>query len=233
MARLSLLPLALTAALASCGNEAPGIENQIETMDQRMKRQAAEFDATPDIKGEELHKRLNALGIEDAWMKPAVEEHGVEIFELRMPPPDFAKLDKDALAKLVLDSRYRFEFVDKDQIRQFAIAQGLETRARDKAKALKELTERGQIDTFPRYREGMVMSSFAPRLEAWCGYKEGQALRVVEDRWVDYQPEMVNLAVQDKDGRASASFDCMKRVVDASTELQRRFIGNRRRQGAI
>ena len=229
MARLSLLPLALTAALASCGNEAPGIENHIETMDQRLKRQAAEFDATPDINGEELHKRLKALGVEDAWIKPAVEEHGVEIFELRVPPADFAKLDKDALAKLVLDSRYRFEFVEKDQIRQFAIAQGRETQARDKAKALKELTERGQINTFPRYREGMVMSSFAPRLEAWCGYKGGQALRVVEDRWVDYQPEMVNLAVQDKDGRASASFDCMKRVVDASTELQRRFIGNRRR----
>ena len=229
MARLSLLPLALTGALASCGNEAPGIENHIETMDQRMRRQAAEFDATPDIKGEELHKRLNALGVKDAWMKPAVEEHGVEIFELRVPPPEFARLDKDALAKLVRDSRYRFEFVDKDQIRQFAIAEGRETRARDKAKALKELTERGQINTFPRYREGMVMSFFAPRLEAWCGYNEGQALRVVEDKWVDYQPEMVNLAVQDKDERASASFDCMKRVVDASTELQRRFIGNRRR----
>lgn len=233
MARRSLLPLALTAALASCGKEAPGIENHIETMDQRMKRQAAEFEATPDIKGEELRKRLNALGIKDAWMKPAVEEHGVEVFELRVPPPDFARLDKDALAKLVLDSRYRFDFVDKEQIREFAFAQGRETRARDKAKALKELAERGQINTFPRYREGMLLSAFAPRLEGWCGYKEGQALRVVEDKWVDYQPEMVNLAVQDKDGRASASFDCMKRVVDASTELQRRFIGNRRHQGAI
>ena len=233
MGRFPLLPLALTAALASCGNEAPGIENHIETMDQRMRRQAAEFAATPDIKGEELRKRLNALGIKDSWMKPALEEHGVEIFELRVPPADFARLDKDALAKLVLDSRYRFEFVDKDQVREFAFAQGRETRARDKANALKQLADRGQLKTYPRFREGMLLSAFAPRLEAWCGYKEGQALRVVEDKWVDYQPEMVNLAVQDKDGRASASFDCMKRVVDASTELQRRFIGNRRRQGAV
>ena len=233
MARVSILPLALTAALASCGNEAPGIENHIETMDPRMKRQAAEFAASPDIKGEELRKRLNALGIKDAWMKPAIEEHGVEIFELRVPPGDFARLDKDALAKLVLDSRYRFDFVDKDQIREFAFAQGRETRARDKAKALRQLAQRGQLETYPRYREGMLLSAFAPRLEAWCGYKEGQALRVVEDKWVDYQPEMVDLAVQDKDGRASAQFDCMKRVVDASTELQRRFIGNRRSQGAI
>ena len=77
------------------------------------------------------------------------------------------------------------------------------------------------------------MSAFAPRLEAWCGYKEGQALRVVDGAWVDYQHEMVDMAVADKDGRASASFDCMKRVVDASTELRRRFIGNRGREGAI
>jgi hypothetical protein len=77
------------------------------------------------------------------------------------------------------------------------------------------------------------MTAFAPRLEAWCGYKQGQALKVIEGAWVDYQHEMVNLAVGDQDGRASASFDCMKRVVDATTELRRRFIGNRGREGAI
>jgi len=233
MARLSLLPLALTAALASCGNEAPGIENHIETMDQRIKRQEAEYNASPDIKGEELRKRLNALGIRDAWMKPAIEEHGVEIFELRVPPADFARLDHRALAKLMLDSRYRFEWVGKDQIHTAALYHGAELHERDKAKALKELAERGQLDTFPRYREGMLMSAYAPRLEAWCGFKAGQALRVVDGGWVNYQHAMVDLAVQDKDGRASASFDCMKRVIDATTELRRRFIGNRGREGAI
>lgn len=228
------LTMMAAGALTKCGGEAPGIAGHIETMDERAKRQKAEFDAMPDIKGEELHQRLNALGIRDAWMKQVVEpDHGIKIFELRVPEADFAKLDLGALSKLLLDSHYRFEFLDKGQIRTFAFAQGRETRARDKAKALKQLAERGQLDTYPRYREGMLMSAFAPRLEAWCGYREGQALRVVDGAWVDYQHEMVDLAVTDKDGRASASFDCMKRVVDASTELQRRFIGNRGRQGAI
>ena len=79
----------------------------------------------------------------------------------------------------------------------------------------------------------MPVSVYAPMLEAWCGYKEGQALRVVDGAWVDYRHEMVDMAVNDKDGRATASFDCMKRVVDSSTEFGRRFIGNRGREGAI
>ena len=233
MARLTLLPLALSAALAACGNEAPGIENHIETMDQRIKRQEAEFNATPDIKGEELHKRLNAVGIKDEWMKPALEEHGVEIFELRVPKADFAKLDHRALAKLNLDSRYRFEFVDQDQVHMAALHHGAEMHEREKAKALKELAARDQLNSYPRYREGAPMRAFARRLETWCGYRQGQALRVVDGAWVDYQQEMVDMAAADKDGRASASFDCMKRVVDATTELRRRFIGNRGREGAI
>jgi len=228
----SALAIAAVALTAGCG-DAPGIKNHIETMDQRIKRQEEEFNATPDIKGEELHKRLNSLGIKDAWMKPAVEENGVEMFELRVPKEEFDKLDHRALAKLKLDSRYRFEFVGKDQIQTAALYHGAELHEREKAKALKELAERGQLNSYPRYREGMPMSAFAPRLEAWCGYKEGQALRVVDGAWVDYQHEMVDMAVADKDGRASASFDCMKRVVDASTELRRRFIGNRGREGAI
>ena len=60
-----------------------------------------------------------------------------------------------------------------------------------------------------------------------------EALKVIEGAWVDYQHEMVNLGATDKNGRASASFDCVKRVVDASPELRRRFIGNRGREGAI
>jgi len=233
MAKLSTLSgLALCTAATACG-DAPGIEGRIETLDQRIKRQEAEFNASPDIKGEALLTRLHTLGIKDGWTKRALEENGVEILQLRVPPTDFAKLDKRALAKLVLDSRYRFEFVDDSQVHEFAFYQGAETHARDQRKALSELAERGQADSFPRYREGDAMAAFAPRLEAWCGYKKGQALRVVDGSWVDYQHSMVDLAIEDKDGRASASFDCMKRVVDATTELRRRFIGNRGREGAI
>jgi hypothetical protein len=229
----SILIIGAGLLATGCGNAAPGIDNHIETMDQRIKRQEAEFKTTPDIKGEELHRRLNGLGIKDAWITPAKEEHGVDIFELRAPKEDFAKLDHRALAKLALDSRYRFEFVDGDQVHTAALYQGAELHEREKAKALKELAERGQLESYPRYREGMSMAAYAPRLEAWCGYKSGQALRVIDGAWIDYQHAMVDMAVADRDGRASASFDCMKRVVDATTELRRRFIGNRGREGAI
>lgn len=228
------LVLALLPTLAGCGGaDAPGIAGTMETLDQRIKRQEAEFNATPDIKGADLRRRLNALGIEDAWMTPAAEENGVEILELRVPSTQFAALDHRALAKLRLDSRYRFDFVDKDQAHIAALHHGAEMHERDKAEALKELAERGQLETYPRYREGLSMAAYAPRLEAWCGYEQGQALRVIDGAWVDYQHAMVDLAVEDDDGRALASFDCMKRVVDASTELRRRFIGNRGREGAI
>ena len=223
---------ALCMAVAGCG-DAPGIAGHIESRDERMKRQEAEFNASPDIKGEELRKRLNALGIQDAWIKPAIEENGVEVFELRAPKADFAELDHRALAKLRLDSRYRFDFVEPGQIHTAALYHGAEMHERNKAKALKELAERGQLDSYPKYRKGMPVSLYASKLEAWCGYKDGQALRVVDGNWVDYQHAMVDMAVNDKDGRASASFDCMKRVVDASTEFRRRFIGNRGREGAI
>jgi hypothetical protein len=227
------LAFAVAPTLAGCDREAPGIKGHIETLDERTSRQEAEFNASPDVKGDDLRKSLNRLGIKDAWIKPAVEENGVQILELRVPEAEFGKLDHRTLAKLLLDSRYRFEFVDEGQARTAALYHGAEIHEREKAKALKELSERGQIDTFPRYREGLQMTAFAPRLEAWCGYKQGQALKVIEGAWVDYQHEMVNLAVGDQDGRASASFDCMKRVVDATTELRRRFIGNRGREGAI
>ena len=233
MAKLRLLLAITLCAFAGACGDAPGIAGHIETLDQRIKRQEAEFNASPDVKDGELRARLHALGVKDGWMKPALEENGVEILQLRVPRTDFARLDKRALAKLVLDSRYRFEFVDNGQIHEFALYQGAETHARDKKKALAELAEWGQVDSFPRYREGVDLATFAPRLEAWCGYKKGQALRVVDGYWVDYQHSMVDLAVEDKDGRASASFDCMKRVVDATTELRRRFTGNRGREGAI
>jgi hypothetical protein len=224
--------LALCLAVAGCG-DAPGIAGHIETRDERMKRQEAEFNASPDIKGEELRRRLNTLGINDAWIKSALNENGVEISELRVPKADFAVLDHRALAKLKLDSRYRFEFLDPEQIHTAALYHGAELHEREKAKALKELAERGQLDSYPKYQKGMPVSLFVPKLEAWCGYRKGQALRVIDGNWVDYQHEMVNMAVTDNDGRATASFDCMKRVVDASTEFRRRFIGNRGHEGAI
>ncbi len=198
-----------------------------------MKRQAAEFEATSDIKGAELRAALKRLGIRENWMTPATEDNGVAILELRVPDAEFATLDHRALAKLVLDSRYRFEFVDPEQARIAAHHQGAELHVREQATALRELKARGQLDSYPRYEKGMAVSAFAPQLEAWCGYERGQAFRLIDGNWVDYQHAMVDLAAVDQQGRALASFDCVKRVVDATPELRRRFIGNRGREGAI
>jgi hypothetical protein len=227
------IALALLPAVGGCDRQAPGIDGRIETIPQRMKRQAAEFEATPDIKGAELTARLSKLGIEDTWITPAIEENGIEVLMLRVPADSFAKLDHRAFAKLRLDSRYRFDFSEPEQARTAAFHHGAELHVRDRAKALQQLKERGQLGSYPRYRNGMALNAFAPQLEVWCGYERGQAFRVIEGNWVDYAHPMVDLAVVDSDGRASASFDCVKRVVDATPELRRRFIGNRGREGAI
>jgi hypothetical protein len=223
----------LAPAVSGCDREAPGVLGRVETIQQRIDRQAAEFEAMPDIKGPELMAALRKFGIADEWITPAVEENRVEILELRVPSAAFARLDHRALAKLRLDSRYRFDFVDPEQARTAAQYHGAELHVRDQAKALKELQERGQINDYPRYQAGMAVSEFAPLLEAWCGYERGQAFRIVDGNWVDYAHAMVDLGAADREGRASASFDCVKRVVDATPELRHRFIGNRGRQGAI
>ena len=227
------LLLAALPTLGGCDREAEGIRGPIETIEQRMKRQAAEFERTPDIKGLELRTALRRLGIRDSWMTPATEENGIEILQLRVPKREFGALDHRALAKLVLDSRYRFEFVDEGQARTAASYHAAEMHERDRTTALSQLKQRGQLDSYPRFTSGAAMSAFAPKLEDWCGYKPGQALRVIDGDWVDYRHAMVDLAVADRDGRATASFDCVKRVVDATPELRRHFIGNRGRQGAI
>lgn len=227
------LALAMVSTLSGCEGEAPGIAGPIETIDQRMKRQAAEFAASPDIQGQELRAALTRLGIKDGWMTPALSDDGVDILELRVPPAAFSRLDHRALARLQLDSRYRFDFVIPDQAHTAALYHGAELNERDRVAALRQLKERGQLASYPRYQAGMDVSAFAPKLEAWCGFKRGQAFRIVDGEWVDYAHSMVILAAADRDGRATASFDCVKRVVDATPDLRHRFIGNRGRQGAI
>lgn len=227
------LAFALVPAVGGCDGEAPGIRGRVETIQQRIDRQAAEFAASPDIKGPELRAALVKLGISPDWMTPVIEEHGVEVLELRIPAAEFARLDHRSLAKLRLDSRYRFDFADQDQARTAAAYHGAETNERDRVRALQQLKERGQLNSYPRYRSGMAVNAFVPELEAWCGYERGQAFRVIEGNWVDYAHSMVDLAATDRQGRAMASFDCVKRVVDATPEFRHRFIGNRGREGAI
>ena len=85
---------------------------------------------------------------------------------------------------------------------------------------------------FPRYRDGMPMVAYARALEHYCGYDEGEALNVIDGRWLEYRHRMVDKAVEDQDGGdyGMASFKCLVRIVYA-TDLGPHFIGNRSQIG--
>ena len=225
-------PILLAAVTLHGCSEANGLSERPETWEQRAARQQAEFDASPDIQLPELRARLSKLGVPQSAMKQVVEDHGVAVLELRPDDRLFDRLDKAELARLVLDSRFRFDFVEPRQVRTFAQHVRAEIDRRDTAKARREIEQRGEAGRVPVYRPGTPMAAYARRLERYCGYGPGQALGVVDDRWLEYRPSMPDLAVKDPRGPGGAdSFDCMKRAVDA-LELRRHFIGNRGEQGA-
>jgi hypothetical protein len=230
--------LALTSAvvlLAACEKRQPP-----ETLKERQARQLAEYQASPDIKGEELRKRLIAAGIPSEAMTSTLDDYQEEVLALKVDQATFDRLDKPKLAKLVLDSRSRFEFVDSVQVRAFAHSVGAETNARDEAKAIAELKARGELDKIPRYHVGDPMRSFANRLETYCGIEPGKALVVEQADWLNWNNEGYprEIAQAGAEGRTAAqlrsleSFDCLKRIIDA-TKVRRHFIGNRGREGAI
>lgn len=192
-----------------------------------------EFANSPDIQLPELRKKLHALGITDEEISETIEDNHVPIFMLALDDAKFDRLDKAALATLLLDSRYRFELKDRNQIRKFAHFSVAEDTRRKKARSLRELAKNGEIGKFPRYRAGTPMSGYARALERYCGYQPGEALNVIDGRWLEYRHRMVDKAVEDRDGRAHgmASFKCLVRIVYA-TDLQPHFIGNRGRTGA-
>ena len=88
---------------------------------------------------------------------------------------------------------------------------------------------------FPIYRPGTPMVAYAKALEHYCGYDEGEALNVVDGKWLEYRHRMVDKAVEDDtDGRdhGMASFKCLVRIVYA-TDLRPHFIGNRSQTGNV
>ncbi len=196
-------------------------------------KQDRDFAASPDVQLPELRQRLRALGVTDANVTRTVDDdYGVPILMLSFTPAQYARLDKVALAKLELDSRYRFRLTDPDQIRDFAGYSVAENWAREGAIARQELADKGELDRFPRYVPGRSMTIYARQLEAYCGYAPGEALRVTDGKWLEYRNEMASgAAMAGANGRSYADFACVRRIVYA-TDLGRHFIGNRPRLGA-
>ena len=227
----AILSTGLLLSLAACGNakfEPRRMESDAEL--QKIDEQA--FNATLDIQLPELRTELHMLGITDKEISETVEENDVPIFMLTLDDAKFDRLDKAAMARLQLDSRYRFELKDPNQLRKFAHFSVAENTKRTKAEALRYLTKNGEMGKFPRYRDGMPMVAYARALEHYCGYDEGEALNVIDGRWLEYRHRMVDKAVEDQDGRdhGMASLKCLVRIVYA-TDLGPHFIGNRSQIG--
>jgi hypothetical protein len=204
-----------------------------ESAEELRLRQERDFAASPNIQLPELRQRLKALGVASNQMKLATEEHGESILLVGLDDSQFEIIDKRALAKLLHDSRYRFELTAAAQRTAFAAYSVAEDNAREKTKALKELAENGEMDRFPRYRQGLNMTQYARTLEAYCGYGSGEALRVVQGAWLEYTNKMASdAAVAAAQGKSTANFHCVRRIVYA-TDLRRQFIGNRDRADAI
>lgn len=195
-------------------------------------KQEADFAASPDVPLPELRRLLHGLGVTDANMSPALDDYDQPILMLSFSNAEYARLDKAALAKLELDSRYRFRLTDGLKAQDLAHRSGTDLRAREKAIALKELADKGELDRFPQYVPGHSMTIYARRLEAYCGYPPGYALRVTDGRWLEYRHQIVSdAAMAGANGRSYADFACLRRIVYA-TDLGNHFIGNRR-LGAI
>jgi hypothetical protein len=205
----------------------------METFAELQAKQDQDFAVSPDMRLPELRARLKALGVSDASMATSVNDYDEPILLLSLSDAEYAKLDKVALARLELDSRYRFGLTDMRQIRDFAHHSGREDHGREKAIALKELADKGELDRFPRYVPGRSMNIYARQLEAYCGYGPGYALSVTDGKWLAYENQITSdAAMAGSQGQSYASFACLRRIVYA-TDLGAHFIGNRPIPGAI
>ena len=191
----------------------------------------ADLAASPDVRLPELRQRLHALGVADANMAMALDDYDEPILMLTLTPAQYSKLDKATLARLELDSRYRFRLTSPEQSHDLAMISGADLQEREKAIALQELSDKGELARFPRYVPGRSMTIYARQLEAYCGYRPAEALRVIDGKWLEYNnPMVLDSAVSAAHGQSYANFMCLRRIVYA-TDLRRHFIGNRPRPG--
>ena len=217
-----------TLALLGCG-KGMGERRHMESYLELKARQDRYYAASPDIQVPELRTRLVALGIPDRDIRTGTDDTGVTILRVAVDDSTYARLDKAALAKLQLDSRFRFELTNPKQRRPFAVFTVAEMQSRDKLKAIRELAEKGETDKIPRYRNSMSMLAYARSVEDYCGYAPGGAFQIVDGKWLNFTHKMVrDAAAAAAEQRSWASFACVKRIVEA-TDLGRYFIGNRAR----
>jgi hypothetical protein len=181
---------------------------------------------------EEVRSRLVAAGIPDAAIRPGTDPDYPEIHMLILSPDDdvLAKADRAAMARLQLDSEYGFDFAKQEQRVAFAPFVVAEMARRDREAAIAALTRDGTLATIPRFDGREPMLAFARRLEGYCGFAPGEALRVIDTMWLEFNPAFVrDSAVAAAAGRSTAPFHCLKRIIDA-TDLKQHFIGNRGRR---
>jgi hypothetical protein len=199
-------------------------------------RTAAEREADTEAKfqaGEKLglgglRVRLHALGVKESEIAQVVEpDHGVTVLQLAFGPDRLRALDSRALADLVLDSNFRLTFADPATARAVPVAE--EDYRRERLAEVAVLKRHGDWQRVPRQRLGESVASIARRVEHWCDFDPGDALRVIDGAWLDYRHAPVDTAVRELGaGPASDKFDCLRRTVYA-TQLRRRFIGYRGR----
>ncbi|WP_133239227.1 hypothetical protein [Microvirga sp. KLBC 81] len=178
---------------------------------------------------DEVRSKLVAAGIPATAIRPGKDpDYDIDILILSPTDQMLAKADRDAMAKLQIDSHYAFDFATEEQRVAFAPFVVAENARRDREAAIAVLSQDGKLDKVPRFDGREPMSAFAHRLEQFCGFEPGEALRVVDLHWLEFNNPSFGreTAVAQAEGRSIESFWCLKRVIDA-TGLSRHFIGNR------
>ncbi|GGE04413.1 hypothetical protein GCM10011515_25030 [Tsuneonella deserti] len=222
----ALPALLLALGAVACGGTKHGAGVYSETPSQRQARQEAEFAAGEKLGIDGLRHELGALGVgPDEYALVVEPDHQIEVIQLRVGRDRMAKLDRDALASLVLDSNFRLTFADPAAERAVDVTE--ELFRREMAKEIAVLKRHGDWERVPRLRRGEPLQTLAHRIEDWCGFEPGGALHTVGGRWLEYSHAPVDTAVREPvPGVAAARFDCLRRVVYA-TQLRRHFIGYR------
>ncbi|MXO75373.1 hypothetical protein GRI40_09125 [Altererythrobacter aerius] len=221
--------LLLVALLASACQGERGAGVYRETPEARQARQDAAFLAGERVGVGAIKGRLADIGIgPDRYRLVTDPDHGVELVELAGPPDGLSKSQREALGRLVVDSNFRLTFADAATER--AVDPGEEMYRRDVITAIAELDRHGDWDRVPRMTPGESLTLLARRIEAWCDFERGDALNVIDERWLEYSHAPVDAAVTEPvPADAAARFDCLRRVVYA-TQLRRHFIGYRGEQ---
>jgi hypothetical protein len=226
--RRRFAPALALALVTGCGEPPRGTGVHELSPADRFAADEARFRAGEKLGIESLQRRLLALGVRrDEISRATDEDYRIELVRLAIGPGRLAELDAEALARLQLDSNYRLAFSDPAAEHAFAAHAAEEGFRRDQAEAIAELKRFGDWESVPRRRGREGIPLFARRLESWCDYEPGEALRVIDGAWLEYSHEFVDGAVREAiPGRKAAQFDCLRRVVYA-TELRWNFIGNR------